>query len=205
MKYFKHIKSLHWMDSTHLNTGWENLCYDEDIQQSEKYKSKRKEEFLKGRALVYSLMDKLDAPKNRIKTGDRKEPLFKKPFIASISHTKGFVIACANNQSIPIGIDIELKDRITKKLYKKLFNQNEIELLDKGFLPEELFSAKEAFYKMQYPITNTYVDFLDVELKWKGDYFEVIYIKDSLPKVKFTKIYLENLDKKILTLSIIEP
>lgn len=205
MKHFQHINELHWLDTESASYNIETDCFQEDLIHCEKFGNERKKEFLTGRALVYQLMQECSQPKKHIKIGSKREPLFNSPFIASISHTKGYVIACANNQDIPIGIDAEHINRVTENLYPKLFSNNEIELITSLNLNADiLFSAKEAFYKMQYPISKSYLDFLDIELIWENDYFLVKYIKQDVHKVKNTKIYFELFDGKVLSLSILK-
>lgn len=203
MKHFPHIKELHWLDSESANYNFETDCFQEDLTYCEKFNDGRRKEFLTGRSLVYQLMEKFKKSKEHIQIGSKKEPVFTLPFVASISHSKGFVIACANNQSIPIGIDTEHVNRVTENLYSKLFSSNEIELMASSDLSADvLFSAKEAFYKMQYPISQSYLDFLDVELIWEKDYLTPKYIKQDVLKVENTKIYFEFFDNKVLSLAI---
>ena len=149
-------------------------------------------------------MNILDVNPERILMGDIKEPIFPKGFKASISHSKGFIIVCATTENMEIGIDVENLNRIGENLFPKLFNSKEIDLVrEQGLKPETLFSAKEAFYKMQYPSTQTYLDFLDVELFLiDSTSFGIKYLKDDVLKLNNVKIHFMEFDNKVLSLSI---
>lgn len=204
MNYFPHIKEVLFLDSIHLKQDFKDFCFPEDFEYSDDFSESRKEEFLTGRTLVYALMNKLNLEKERINIGDRNEPIFPSGINASISHSKGFIIACATNLNYEIGIDIEHKNRIKPDLYHKLFNSNETQLMKAHSLaPETLFSAKEAFYKMQYPTTKTYLDFLDVELSLiSKNEFAIKYLNQEVVKLQEIKIYFEDLRDKVLSFAI---
>tara|TARA_Y100001958_G_C20865638_1_gene302007 strand:- start:140 stop:478 length:339 start_codon:yes stop_codon:yes gene_type:complete len=70
-----------------------------------------------------------------------------------------------------VGIDIETIGRVEPKLWPTLFTERETRYFTS--LPPEtvalettlFFSAKESFYKCQYPLTQSWVGFQDVEVK----------------------------------------
>jgi 4'-phosphopantetheinyl transferase EntD len=70
-----------------------------------------------------------------------------------------------------VGIDIETIGRVDSKLWPTLFTDSEINYftsVEPALRDAEttvFFSAKEAFYKCQYPMTQQWVGFHDVELQ----------------------------------------
>ncbi len=70
--------------------------------------------------------------------------------------------------AVGLGIDAEQLGRVTDNLHRVVFTAEERAWLDE--LPAEerpnvattLFSAKEAFYKAQHPLTRSWVGFQDV-------------------------------------------
>ena len=82
-----------------------------------------------------------------------------------------------NENITSIGIDIEFKDRVTRNLWRHLFSHKEEEYINSCSSPLEtaaiFFSAKEAFYKMQFPVTGKVIEFKDAEIVLKGNRFVV--------------------------------
>ena len=69
-----------------------------------------------------------------------------------------------------VGVDVETIGRLEQKLWPTLFTEREADYF-KSLPPETValettlfFSAKESFYKCQYPITREWVGFQDVEV-----------------------------------------
>jgi 4'-phosphopantetheinyl transferase EntD len=93
--------------------------------------------------------------------------------VGSISHTKGYCGAVAANQSAfpSVGLDIEIVGRVTSDLFPLVLTTREATFLSAMNAPERaraatiIFSAKEAFYKCQYPVTKRWLDFHDASLE----------------------------------------
>ena len=74
-----------------------------------------------------------------------------------------------------MGIDIESVGRVEPKLWPTLFTEREATYfasLEPDQVAEEttlFFSAKETFYKCQYPVTHSWVGFHDVEIQRRDD------------------------------------
>lgn len=70
-----------------------------------------------------------------------------------------------------IGVDVEQRGRVREAVFGKLFTEDELEVLadlddDQRARNATIgFSAKEAFYKAQYPITGAWVSFTDVSVE----------------------------------------
>jgi len=121
-----------------------------------------------------------------------KAPVWPQGMVGSISHTKylaGAVVGLSDKISA-IGLDIETIGGIRDDLWDMLFLSYEQLFLNQ--LPEEevafyatlIFSAKEAFYKFQYPLTKTFLDFTDVEMYLVDNRFEIKVLKDFPGKEK---------------------
>lgn len=131
---------------------------------------RRRAEFLAGRACARSCLDALgygDAPVLR---GERGMPIWPEGAIGSISHsgTIAMAVVAANVTARSIGIDVEQQRAVTDELQDLLFRPEERARL--ALMPQDgrraaatlMFSAKEAFYKAQFPIGRVFVDYRDV-------------------------------------------
>jgi len=97
--------------------------------------------------------------------------------VGSISHTTGFAgaVAATTNRMRSIGIDIEAVGRVTTEIEPRIFTRRESSFLAslsasaRDRAATVIFSAKEAFYKCQYPLTGTWLDFPAVWLELIAD------------------------------------
>ena len=105
----------------------------------------------------------------------KRAPRWPEGVLGSISHTDGYAVAAVtpgtdHGRSSTLGIDAEQLGRVTDELHDRLFLPAERERLDKldavarDAASTLMFGAKEAFYKAQYPVTEAWVGFHDVEL-----------------------------------------
>jgi 4'-phosphopantetheinyl transferase EntD len=105
-----------------------------------------------------------------------RSPVWPLGVVGSISHTAGHcaVVAGSRTQFLGLGLDTELLAAVHAGLWSKLCTPPEHTRL--GALPAAqraraaalIFAAKEAFYKMQYPLTRERLDFDAVAIEW-GD------------------------------------
>jgi 4'-phosphopantetheinyl transferase EntD len=134
----------------------------------------RRAEFTAGRVLARRAIATLggggDYP---IPPGSRNMPMWPTGFVGSISHTHGYVAAAAARASdiLSVGIDVEDARRFRPELEKNIASPDEIAANFAGHPPESrqmalaiMFSAKEAFYKCQYPITEQFLGFHDADV-----------------------------------------
>ena len=92
--------------------------------------------------------------------------------VGSMSHTDDVCAAAATTASsvLAVGIDVEQDTPLDVELERMVCTEPEqawIRRQDprlRGRLGKLFFSAKEAFYKCQYNLTKTLLDFTDVEL-----------------------------------------
>ena len=113
-------------------------------------------------------------------------PLLPEDITASLSHSKKIsgAIAGHKNKYLSLGVDIETCGRVKRDMWYLLFTEKEQQFLNEQddeqaqFLATVFFSLKEAFYKMQYPLTGIFLDFPEVEVVVNDDQFYVKPLRD---------------------------
>jgi 4'-phosphopantetheinyl transferase EntD len=143
---------------------------------------KRKREYSTGRWLAHHALSHLGQKTEQLLAGAAREPLWPEGITGSITHTDSHVaVAVANSADyIGIGIDMEHVGAVDSTLLPKLLTGGEHANLN-GIDPTLIFSAKEACYKLLYPIVGEYVDFQEVEvsLSETDPFFDLRYIGSS--------------------------
>jgi phosphopantetheine--protein transferase-like protein len=132
----------------------------------------RQREYIAGRVLARELLDRIGVNAQTIASGPKREPLWPTGIVGSISHNERScaVVVAQNSVVTSVGIDIETIGRIDRHLWANLFTEEETEHLQQlepaaqSRQATVLFSIKEAFYKYQYPITQGWVGFRDVNV-----------------------------------------
>jgi 4'-phosphopantetheinyl transferase EntD len=133
---------------------------------------RRRQEFAAGRMCVRAALAELGVRGDRpLGSAEDRSPLWPDGVIGSISHTSTYcvaIVAVAGVADSGIGIDAEQLGRVTDNLHRTVFTADERSWLDRlstearSDAATTLFSAKEAFYKAQHPITRSWVGFKDV-------------------------------------------
>jgi 4'-phosphopantetheinyl transferase EntD len=138
---------------------------------------KRQREFLCGRHYAHQILDSMGYSGYVISRDEHGCPAWPDGIMGSISHTNNYcVVAIAADESrTSVGIDLEESGRMKQSLWGRLFTQSEISQLKSIDQPIEqmrqaaiMFSAKEAFYKYDYPLNQRQYDFTDVEVTLSG-------------------------------------
>jgi 4'-phosphopantetheinyl transferase EntD len=127
--------------------------------------TKRKREYSTGRWLAHSALSRLGKETEHLLSGSAREPLWPERVTGSITHTDSYaaVAVASTVEFLGIGIDMERVGGVDQSLLPKLLTGAERENLN-DVDPTLIFSAKEACYKLLYPIVGEYVDFLAVEV-----------------------------------------
>lgn len=164
--------------------GPEELTANEKLLTT-KFADKRLKDFSTGRFCARKAMELIGYEPCEILMGTDKQPIWPKGIVGSISHTSkltGAVVGL-NGQIRAIGVDIEAIGKINTEMWRLLYTEKEKDLLN-SLPPEQIayyttlfFSFKESFYKMQHPLTNTYLDFIDVEISRLDDQFIIKVLK----------------------------
>lgn len=154
------------------------LLTKEELDLSQKFKNERRKiHFLLGRAAAKKALLKAGfAEQCAILQGIRGEAIWPRGYCGSISHCANaedeqavaIAIAGSLKNFRSLGIDIESMDReITPGLDKKLGNDSEFNALkEEPYKELAILSAKEALFKLLYPLTQTFFGFHDAELIW---------------------------------------
>jgi 4'-phosphopantetheinyl transferase EntD len=102
-----------------------------------------------------------------------RRPLWPQSVVGSITHTDDFCAAVVAECSClaAVGIDSEGAARVKPELWTSICVAEEIDWLNSLPTAERdggaslLFSAKEAFYKCQYPLTGQFLGFRDARVQ----------------------------------------
>jgi 4'-phosphopantetheinyl transferase EntD len=106
-----------------------------------------------------------------------RAPRWPEGIVGSITHCADLcaVAVARTGDAHGIGLDAEPDVPLEAALERYICTPGELALLDeqspaeRGRLAKILFCAKEAFYKCQYPTTQAFLDFLDVEIDFQSD------------------------------------
>lgn len=197
---FKSIDDIYTLSGKDFSKEDLELLTDKDFDFCKNFHESRREEYLVSRALLQKILKQIGVLHPFIEKGTNREPKWPKKVCGSISHSKGCVLVGISQKYKSIGIDIEHKNRVKENLYRKLFSKKEIEIINKNGVvyADILFSAKEAFYKMQYPLTKQYLDFLDIELDFYNDQLHVSYIAKDIIKLETIKPLIIEEDSELV-------
>ena len=142
------------------------------ISSNHQFSPKRLADFSTGRYCAIKALEQLGIQDAIIPMGEDRAPIWPEGIVGSISHCDSLTgaIVATSSDHISLGLDIEEIGRVTPDLWDLVFTENEKNYLsglsDENKLVQStaIFSIKEAFYKFQYPLTKTFLDFLDVEV-----------------------------------------
>lgn len=133
---------------------------------------RRRMEFAAGRSAAHAVLKKLDFPLSAILMGKDRAPIWPTGVVGSLSHTPD---ACLSVAARPhhiqaIGIDIENLAPLESSLHPYIATPEEFACIDSPprLAALRIFSMKEAAYKAQYPLSQTFFDFNALEVTAKG-------------------------------------
>ncbi len=136
----------------------------------------RRAEFTAGRLLARKTLEHAGLSAGPIGRGSAREPLWPPGAIGSITHTRQFAAAAvaAASRMRAIGIDLERPERMRPRLAEEILTPAErsyyatLPQKDALLFAAAAFSAKEAFCKLQYPLTGKHLSFQDARIEWEG-------------------------------------
>jgi 4'-phosphopantetheinyl transferase EntD len=133
---------------------------------------KRIDDFSRGRACARRALQELGLKDFSVLAGSRRQPLWPQGIVGSITHTAGYAAAVVARRDTleSIGLDCEQIDSVDEEVWPTILTPSELAELNR--VPPELqrrraalaFAAKEAFYKLQFPLTGAWVGFEDVQV-----------------------------------------
>lgn len=140
---------------------------------------KRLNEFAAGRSCARAALAELGIHDAALPAAEDRQPVWPHGFIGSITHTAGFCAAAVASRTDmrALGIDSERVGAPTPDIWPTLCRDEELAWLDSLPVGQRaaavtlVFSAKEAFYKCQYPLVAEWLDFHDVRIQvdaWSG-------------------------------------
>ncbi len=134
---------------------------------------KRVGEFAAGRACARRALAEIGIAECAIPIAPDRQPIWPAAAIGSISHTTGLYAAVVARKSrlAGVGLDCEEVGKVTADIRQTISRPEELRWVD-SLPPDErsaavalVFSAKEAFYKCQYPLTHQWLDFHDIRIE----------------------------------------
>jgi len=155
--------------------------------------SVRKREFVAGRIAASMALEKLGFSPSFLPRGERGEPIWPRGVTGSISHTGDLCLCLValTEGCESVGVDIERVERVDPGLARRVMTcaeRGELEGLKGESLVKRVasvFSAKEAYYKLQYPLTGRFVGFCEVEVSFcAGGEFWVVPLVEGLPRAR---------------------
>jgi len=178
------------------------------------FSEKRRKDFSTGRHCAHEVLKKMGAQTFEILTGPRKEPIWPEGFTGSISHSKELAgaVAALSSKLLTIGLDIEKNGRVKAEMWDLLFQPQEQEYLrtitpaEQLFYTTLFFSMKESFYKLQHPLTNSFLGFTDVEINEKGGRYRIRVtgeLRDKKLLPEWTEMHYSRYGDHIITLGMI--
>jgi 4'-phosphopantetheinyl transferase EntD len=134
-------------------------------------------EFAAGRATARRALGMLGFSGHALDRRQDRSPVWPNGVVGSLSHAGALsVAAVARREAIfGIGIDIERIGRVREKLWPMVFVSGEVEAIEsrppteRATLASILFSAKEAYFKFEYPVWGEWLDFTDVTARIVSD------------------------------------
>lgn len=153
--------------------------------------AKRRREFAAGRYAARAAMAGLGYPPYAIPGGPDRAPVWPGGLIGSISHCASACVAVSAPEGamLAIGIDIEPAEPLPADLVETICTPGERAWLaghlpgERGTLARMIFSAKEAAYKCQYPLSGAVLEFdaLTIRADETGPGFRAVFRQPVAP------------------------
>jgi 4'-phosphopantetheinyl transferase EntD len=139
----------------------------------ERWAEKRVREFAAGRACARLALQRLGYPPMPLLSLPDRRADWPVGVTGSITHCAG--LACAVVAPVrlvkSLGLDVEVMDAVDEHLWPRVLNARERVWLQSCPAGEQrlwatvIFSAKEAFYKCQYPVTARWLEFEEAQVE----------------------------------------
>jgi 4'-phosphopantetheinyl transferase EntD len=135
--------------------------------------AKRRRDFTLGRRCARKALEQLGVDPVPILRGGDREPLWPTGVVGSITHTDGYAAAVAAraSQVRGVGIDAEQNGPLPAGVGQRIARPEELDQLATWQAVDEtvhvdrlIFSAKEAIYKVWFPLAGRWLGYLDARL-----------------------------------------
>ncbi len=130
--------------------------------------AKRQLEFANGRDCARRALRRLGLEGAVIPMGPDRAPRWPAGFVGTITHTHGFCAAAVarSKDHVSLGVDAEPDAPLPAEVVDEVFSPGEraraLAVLGRTGTDRVLFCAKEATYKLLYPLTRQFLDFREV-------------------------------------------
>lgn len=170
--------------------GVEDCCdalWSEERAALSRASEHRAREFSTGRHLARCAMQSLGLEPGPILRQDDRSPRWPPSTLGSITHAGDLAMAAVSHPGAVrgIGIDLERHDRVTGRLHRRIFTQQERAALAGGDprLPGLAFSAKEAAYKAVHPLVGRFIGFheAEVDISMDEERLRIRYVGEHEP------------------------
>jgi 4'-phosphopantetheinyl transferase EntD len=134
---------------------------------------KRVQEFAAGRLCARRALAEFGITGFALRVAPDRQPIWPDGIVGSITHTTGLCVAVAAERKhlLAIGVDSEVVGQAGIDIWPTICCASEADWVH-SLSPSEqatavtvLFSAKEAFYKCQYPLVGEWLDFHDLRIE----------------------------------------
>lgn len=160
---------------------------------------KRRREYLAGRVAAHRAMEKLGLSARPVLANRSRAPSWPRGLTGSLSHNDTACVAAVAraSQVRSLGIDVEDDTPLANDLVSTVCTLEERAWLathpeeTRGRLAKLIFSAKEAFYKCQYPLSHKVLDFDAVLVTPDIDtgQFEATFLNETGPFRLYDQLY----------------
>ncbi|MET0387514.1 MAG: 4'-phosphopantetheinyl transferase superfamily protein [Polyangiales bacterium] len=148
----------------------DDQLFPEELASITRAVPKRRAEFGAVRLCARRALAQLGVAPGPLVPAPDRSPRWPEGIVGSMTHTGGYcAVAVARAGSLrSVGLDAEHERVLEPALLRMICRPEEQRALAarSGGAADAIvhFAAKEAFYKCQYPLTHTFLDFLDVEV-----------------------------------------
>ena len=147
----------------------------------------RLREFAAGRACARAAMAALGLSPAPLPMEADRAPRWPAGLRGSIAHSVTLCVAAVTREDIHIGIVLEPLEKMEDSLIPTICTEAERARLAPGDALR-IFSAKEAVYKAQYPLTGALFDFHRLEVSLAPDGFTATFRADTPPLAAGTQV-----------------
>jgi len=149
---------------------------------------KRREEFQAGRHCAREALAQLGHPPVPLLRDAQRAPIWPQGIVGSISHAGGFcgAVVARRGAIVALGFDVERRDAVTLDLWPRIASAEEHaegEVQGSSDARSMVFSAKEAFYKAQYTLSRSWLEFEDVSIRIVDDGRFEVRLERTVPGV----------------------
>lgn len=154
--------------------GIMRTLHDREARFAQAMAPDRRREFTAGRIAAREALRLIGGPDVAIEIGTAGEPLWPARFVGSLSHTQthAAVLVASSSEYLSVGIDLDDERVLDDAAASDLMTPEEVQKVLRAGIAADIpaaqrfvFSAKEAVFKCQYPLTDdANLDFLDIEL-----------------------------------------